>query len=238
MAAEGKLEKLEITAFKDAGFSEEVPDGRYVTQVNPEKVTLKYEIEVPEDQAQGTSATEATFGKIKPQELSFEFMFDATGAIPNPDGSSPIHDDGVFEKVRKFLSVVYEYNGEEHKPNNVRIAWGRLLFKCLLKSVSIDYRLFRADGTPLRAVASASFQGSVEDRLRVAMDASASPDITHTRVVREGETLQQLVTAIYGTPDPYLKVARANGLVNFRQLKAGTVLQFPPLVRNPSSRHA
>ncbi len=222
---------MEITAFKDAAFSEEVPNGRYVTQVNPEKVTLKYEIDVPQDQAQGTSATEATFGRIKPQELSFEFMFDATGAIPNPDGSSPIHDDGVFEKVKKFLSVVYEYNGDEHKPNHVRIAWGRLLFKCLLKTVSIDYRLFRADGTPLRAVASATFQGSVEESLRVAIDAPASADITHTRVVREGETLQQLVSAIYGTPVHYLEVARANGLVNFRKLETGRILNFPPLTQ-------
>jgi len=236
MAAEGKLEKMEITAFKDAGFSEEVPDGRFITQVNPEKVTLKYEIEVPEDQAQGTSSTEATFGKIKPQELSFEFMFDATGAIPNPDGSSPINADGVFEKVKKFLAVVYEYNGDEHKPNNVRIAWGRLLFKCLLKTVNIDYRLFRADGTPLRAVASATFQGSVEERLRVAIDAPASADITHTRVVREGETLQLLVTAVYGTPDHYLEVARANGLVNFRKLETGSVLTFPPLAK-PGKPH-
>ncbi|MES2922820.1 MAG: LysM peptidoglycan-binding domain-containing protein [Verrucomicrobiota bacterium] len=231
MAAEGKLEKLEITAFKDAEFSEEVAGGKYVTQVNPEKVMLKYEIDVPADQAQGTSATEATFGRIKPQELSFEFMFDATGAIPNPDGSSPINDDGVFERVKKFLAVVYEYNGDEHKPNHVRIAWGRLLFKCLLKNVSIDYRLFRADGTPLRAVASATFQGSVEERLRIAIDAPASADITHTRVVREGETLQQLVTAIYGKPDFYLQVARANGLVNFRRLETGRILHFPPVAK-------
>jgi hypothetical protein len=97
MADVGKLEKMEITAFKDAAFSEEAPDGRYVTQINPEKVALKYEIEVPADQAQGTSATQAVFGRIRPQELTFEFMFDSTGAIPNPDGSSPINDDGVFE---------------------------------------------------------------------------------------------------------------------------------------------
>jgi nucleoid-associated protein YgaU len=133
--------------------------------------------------------------------------------------------------VRKFLTVVYEYNGEEHRPNHVRIAWGRLLFKCSLKTVSIDYRLFRADGTPLRAVASATFQGSVEDRLRVAMDSPASADITHTRIVREGETLQQLVTAIYGTPAPYLQVARANGLVNFRRLETGRILNFPPMAK-------
>ncbi|NJM39052.1 MAG: LysM peptidoglycan-binding domain-containing protein [Akkermansiaceae bacterium] len=231
MASLGQLEKMEITAFSDAEFTEEVADGKFITQVNPEKVSLKYEIESPEDQAQGTSATEATFGKIKPQELSFEFMFDATGAIPNPDGSSPINDDGVFEKVKHFLSVVYEYNGEEHKPNNVQIAWGRLLFKCVLKSVNIDYRLFRPDGTPLRAVASAAFTGSVEERLRVAIDAPASPDITHTRSVRDGETLLQLTQEIYGHSRYYLEVARANRLTNFRKLKTGQIISFPPIAK-------
>ena len=232
MPEQGKLEKMEITAFADAEFSEEISGAKYTTQVNPEKVALKYEIEAPEDQAQGTSATEATFGKIKPQELSFEFMFDATGAIPNPDGSSPINDDGVYEKVKHFLSVVYDYNGEEHKPNNVQIAWGRLLFKCVLKSVNIDYRLFRPDGTPLRAVASASFTGSVEERLRVAIDAPASPDITHTRRVREGETLLQLAQEIYGDPRFYVEIARANRLANFRKLTTGQILTFPPIEKN------
>lgn len=226
----GKLEKMEITAFSDAEFSQPVPDGRFVTQVNPEKVSLKYEIEIPEDQAQGTSGSEARFGKIKPQELSFEFMFDSTGAIPNPDGSSPINDDGVYERVKHFMSVVYEYNGEEHKPNNVQIAWGRLLFKCVLKTVNIDYRLFRPDGTPLRAVASASFQGSVEERLRTAIEAPASPDITHTRTVRDGETLQQLVTEVYGHPKYAIPVARANRLPNPRRLNTGQILHFPPIV--------
>jgi nucleoid-associated protein YgaU len=231
MPTHGQLEKMEITAFSDAEYTEEVAGGKYVTQVNPEKVSLKYEIETPEGQAQGTSAAEATFGKIKPQELSFEFMFDSTGAIPNPDGSSPIHEDGVYEKVKHFLAVVYEYNGEEHKPNNVQIAWGRLLFKCVLKSVNIDYRLFRADGTPLRAVASASFTGSVEERLRVAIAAPASPDITHTRRVRDGETLLQLTNEIYGDSTLYLEVARASRLANFRKLASGQILVFPPIAK-------
>jgi nucleoid-associated protein YgaU len=231
MLTHGLLEKMEITAFSDAEFSTEVPDGKYITQVNPEKVSLKYEIESPPDQAQGASATQATFGRIKPQELSFEFMFDSTGAIPNPDGTSPISDDGVYEKVKHFLAVVYEYNGDEHKPNNVQIAWGRLLFKCVLKAVSIDYRLFRPDGTPLRAVASASFTGSVEERLRVARDAPASPDITHTRRVRDGETLLLLTQEIYGDSSLYLEVARANGLTNFRKLTSGQILVFPPIVK-------
>jgi len=67
MAEQGMLEKLEIIAYRDAELQEEVSDGHFITQVNPEKVSLKYEIEVPEDQAQGTSGMQATFGKLNPR---------------------------------------------------------------------------------------------------------------------------------------------------------------------------
>ena len=235
MSEQGKLEKMEITAFADADHSTAIAGAKYVTQVNPEKVALKYEIEPGGDQAQGTSATEATFGKIKPQELSFEFMFDATGAIPNPDESPAINKDGVFEKVKHFLSVVYDYNGDTHKPNNLQLAWGRLLFKCVLKTVNIDYRLFRPDGTPLRAVASASFTESIPEDLRVATDAPASPDITHTRRVKDGETLLQLAQEIYGDPRFYVEIARANRITNFRKLTTGQILNFPPIEKNSAN---
>ena len=83
-----------------------------------------------------------------------------------------------------------------------------------------------------RAVASASFTGSVEERLRVAIDAPASPDITHTRRVREGETLLQLAQEIYGNPRYYVELARANRLSNFRKLTTGQILTFPHIEKN------
>jgi len=231
METSGQLEKLELIAYETSEYKTEVPDGRFTTQINPEKVSLKYEIDIPEDQASGTSSSQATFGKMKPQDLSFEFMFDSTGAVPLPDRTSPINPLGVFPRVQEFMSVVYAYNGEEHKPNNLKIAWGKLIFKCVLKTLTIDYRLFRPDGTPIRAVASAAFQGAIDEELRVAQDAPASPDITHTRVVKDGETLQQLTKEIYGKPDYYLEVARANRLGNFRKLTTGQLISFPPIAQ-------
>jgi nucleoid-associated protein YgaU len=34
---------------------------------------------------------------------------------------------------------------------------------------------------------------------------------------------------IYGDPAPYLEVARSNGLINFRRLRDGQELVFPPI---------
>jgi nucleoid-associated protein YgaU len=226
---EGQLAKLKITAYKDERFEQPVEGGEFTAQVNPDKVSFKYQIELEEQQGQGTSGSQPRFGRTKPEELTFQFLFDATGAVPLADGSSAISNDGVDARISAFKRVVLQYNGEEHKPNNLKLIWGRLLFKCVLNELNLEYTLFRADGTPLRASATAKFVGYVEDDLRVAEERRQSPDVTHVRVVREGESLQHHVVSIYKDPALYLEVARANRLVNFRRLTAGQTLFFPPV---------
>ena len=56
-----------------------------------------------------------------------------------------------------------------------------------------------------------------------------SPDLTHIRTVQSGDTLPLLAKAMYGSSRYYLVVAEANGLDDFRNLKPGTKLFFPPL---------
>ena len=56
-----------------------------------------------------------------------------------------------------------------------------------------------------------------------------SPDLTHLRDVKDGDTLPLLVYDIYGDGKFYLEVARVNKLVNFRSLRSATRLSFPPL---------
>jgi nucleoid-associated protein YgaU len=56
-----------------------------------------------------------------------------------------------------------------------------------------------------------------------------SPDLTHVRRVKAGDTLPGLCDQIYGDPRLYLKVAAANGLDDFRRLVPGTKVFFPPL---------
>jgi len=47
--------------------------------------------------------------------------------------------------------------------------------------------------------------------------------------VRDGDTLPLLCHRIYGDPGYYLDVARHNQLTDFRQLRPGAKLHFPPL---------
>jgi Contractile injection system tube protein len=155
--------------------------------------------------------------------MSLVFFLDGTGA-------NGVKID-VQTQVEKFQTVT-GYNGDIHRPNYLKLAWGTIQIKrCVLKSASIAYKLFKADGTPLRATISATFVDAVEDQTRVALAQDSSPDLTHVRVLRAGDSLATLCHQIYGDPALYLKVARANNLDGVRHLPAGTRVRFPPLAK-------
>lgn len=231
----GELVKLKIKAFKNPQFTEEVAEGEFKTLLNPDKYVFKYKIEQNEDQAAGTSAASPRFNKALPEDLELEFVFDRTGVLTNYASGNPGDNffrdegDGVISDIEQFKKVVFDYNGEKHKPNYLVISWGTLLFKGSLTEMDITFKLFKPDGTPLRAVAKAKFKGFVEDNLRVARENSSSPDLTHVREVKEGDTLPLMAYRIYGDSRYYLEVARVNKITNFRKLRTGQRIFFPPL---------
>lgn len=222
---EGKLEKLKVVAYSDPRFTNKVGDGEFSTLLNPEKYAYTYKIEQDNQQAAGTSAASPRFNKKLPEELQLDFVFDRTGIIPE----RPKTENGIIDDLEHFKKVVLDYSGDQHKPNYVMISWGSLLFKGSLTEMNVEFKLFRPDGTPLRAVAKAKFKGFVEDDLRVARENNQSPDLTHYRVVRAGDTLPLMAFRIYGDASYYLEVARANRMTDFRNLKPGQEIYFPPI---------
>jgi nucleoid-associated protein YgaU len=203
-----------------------VDDGVFSSLLNPEKYAFKYKVEYTEAQGQGTSATQPKFVRTAPEDLNLEFLFDRTGIIK---GNSDDLGIGIVADIERFKRIVFDYNGDEHKPNYLMIGWGTLLFKGILAEMSIEYKLFSPEGVPLRAVVTASFKGVVEDSLRVARENNNSPDLTHVRIVKEGDTLPLMTFKIYGDSKYYLQVAAANNLTNFRRLQPGQQIIFPPI---------
>lgn len=221
----GELEKLKVVAYSDPEFNSKIADGEFATLMNPEKYTYHYKIETDETQAAGTSTVSPKFNKKLPENLELDFVFDRSGVINGYQSS----DNGIIDDIEKFKKVILDYNGDEHKPNYLIISWGTLLFKGALTEMDVEFKLFKPDGTPIRAVAKAKFQGFVEDNLRAARENNKSPDLTHYRTVKEGDTLPLMSFTIYGDSKYYLEVARVNNIVNFRKLKTGQKLFFPPL---------
>lgn len=221
----GELKKLKIEAFKDLEYNTKADE--FEVMFNPSSYTQKYEVEYEESQGQGTTGTPQKFGKIKPQEYSFEFVFDGTGA------SGEKKD--VSTEIDKFFTITGKVDGETHRPLYLKISWGSLISKCILKSADITYNLFEPDGYPLRAKVNAVFAENIDDVLRTAKENKSSPDLSHYREIREGENLPLLCYEIYGDSKYYADVAKANGLTDFRNLKPGEIIQFPPIKSKSAS---
>lgn len=221
--AGGRLEKLVVRAYSTPDHAESSLVGTFTAYVNPSELTLAWEMEYDSGQGSGTTGARMDFSKVKPGELQLAFFLDGTGA-------NGVKID-VQEQVDAFTTLT-GYNGDIHRPNYLLVAWGTIQVKrCVLKSASVAYKLFKPDGTPLRATISATFVDAVEDQTRVALAQDSSPDLTHVRVLRAGQTLAGLCHEIYGDATLSVKVARVNGLDGLRRLPAGTRLRFPPLDR-------
>lgn len=219
------VSKLKIYSYPDAG--RKSPDGNMEVLVNPESYSQKITVKFSEKQAPGTTGKMPKFSSMEPQKLDFELLFDSTGVI------NGVQDDknGVEAELARFKKLVLEYKGDKHRPRFLSIYWGTLKFDCCLENLDITYKLFRADGLPLRALVKAGFIGSMDDTKRVAVEAASSPDLTHVRTVMEGDTLPLMTFTIYGDSKYYIEVARINGLDNFRDLKTGMRIVFPPIAK-------
>jgi hypothetical protein len=216
----GKLEKLLIEAYRDAEYTDQ-DSMSFTTMFNPENYSIKYEVESDDTSGSGTSGSAPTFQRLKAQDLTLDFTIDGTGATGETVD--------VPDKVDEFLQVAYEYQGDEHRPRYLKIIWGTLIFKCVLKTANIQHKLFNPEGKTLRAKITATFTGFIEDNLRAAQEDSSSPDLTHMRVVKDGDTLPLMAFKIYGDSKYYLQVARVNNLKNLKKLETGQKILFPPL---------
>ena len=223
--------------------------------INPESYTLNHRVEFENRTAAGVKLP-IQYKYHHPEVLNFQFLFDGTGVIPELKsglaaaisnvpaiGALGSAATGLFgknekssvnEQIEKFKKTTLLLNSNIHSPRPVKLLWGKLNFKCRLTALSLEYKLFTSEGEPLRVIAKATFTETPESTLQELLLANfSSPDITHSRVVKEGDTLPLLTYEVYGDASYYLQVAKANNLINFNKLKPGDVIYFPPIKKQP-----
>lgn len=235
MADNGKLEKLLILAFDTSEDAERGSKAEaketFEALINPESYTLEYKVKTSDGQGQGTSGAQAKYEFTLPEELTFEFLFDNTGII---DGKP--NKDGVQKDVDRLRKMLTGYQGKSHEPYHLKVVWGSLVFTARATELSLTHKLFNPDGQPIRTIAKVKFKKSVEDKKRARKEDKSSPDLTHRRTVKGGDTLPLLCYRIYGDPRYYLQVAQVNGLDSFRKLTPNTSLLFPPIDKKGADR--
>lgn len=225
----GELTKLKIDGFGKPDYSDSPQT--YEALLNPESFSIQYKTEQNAEQPEGSTGTELKFSKILPQQLNLSLLFDGTGVIKSSKSGKTIknQESGVAEEIENFKKVVFNFDGENHEPKYLKVYWGVLNFKGRLTNMDIEFKLFKPNGAPLRAIVKVELLGSIDEELRLAEENKSSPDLTHIREVKEGDTLPLMTHRIYGDPKYYLEVARVNKILNFRKLKVGQKIFFPPL---------
>ena len=249
----GIIDKMRIEVYPTKEYKGD-PNKTIFVQLNPEKYSMKHSVEFCENQAMGTSGTDLKFNKIEGEEVNFEFFFDSSGIVPpgkikdgkgdkslldvvgdiantlKPAIVNPFGEVETVEKeVEEFKSLLMGYDGDTHQTAYLKLLWGGYNLSCRLKSMDIEYTLFRKDGRPIRAKVKCVFKGTIDYKLMMAKENKKSPDLTHERIFKMNDKLTLLAENIYQNNAFYIDVAKKNKLLTFRQINVGQNLKFPPI---------
>ncbi|MET6997344.1 CIS tube protein [Chitinophaga defluvii] len=219
------VEKIVIKGFLDKKQQDEMGIS-FTIPVNPESYARTYKIENESGATAGNQGGAPKYKGTAPEQLKLDFTLDNTGTIEG----NILNGTPVPKQIDQLVKVVYNMQGESHRPGILKIVWGSFfVFDCVLASLEINYVLFNPQGTPLRAKISATFTQYIAPEKRVEKEKKKSPDLTRVIKITNGDSLPLLTYRSYGDATHYMKVAKANNLVSFRPLRAGDELVFPPI---------
>lgn len=214
---------------------------------NPESYSMNHSLDYDENQRPLIGDLDKKFLRIKPKSLALKLFFDGTNASPSNFSRSEFGAfqtpdfNNVVAQVEMFLTLAARISGisvddfssstnsERHQPMKMMIVWGTFLMTGVLSSASVKYTMFDNDGVPIRAemditVDEAADLSLIEKEIKL-----NSPDLSKSITVKQGDTLPDLCFKEYGDASLYPKIAEVNELTNFRKLKPGTELLFPPI---------
>ncbi len=242
----GGLQKLRITH----NGQDCTKNGPIEALFNPHELNRSRSVSWQQKQAasQGGGWTwsdmEQEFLAVAPETLSIELFFDTyesrsqasdwkrAASFVQPVNPFQTSDATDVTKLTRRVAKLAEVDRELHHPPICRLSWGALtnIFTGVLTNLDQRFTLFLADGTPVRATLTCSFIESPTPAQVRAREMN-SADVVKTRVVQRNDTLHSLAAEEYHDPSLWRHIARANGIVNPRELKPGTVLTIPKLAR-------
>ncbi len=118
-----------------------------------------------------------------------------------------------------------------NEPPLVMFSWGVILSKMsYIEELDIEYTMFRADGTPLRAEVDLTLtEYDISWMAALPMNPTSMTEARKTWVVTEGQTLDWIAYQEYGNSVHWRHIAQVNNLTNPRDLRSGQILKLTPL---------
>ncbi|MFN8397711.1 MAG: LysM peptidoglycan-binding domain-containing protein [Bacteroidia bacterium] len=215
---------LVIEAYAKDDYSSKV--GSWSGDYDPPEVDLSFQNAYVSNPSMGFQKPPSYAGE-KPADFEFPLVFDNSLDMDRGKKITPIKT-----QVADFQKIAFTLNGTSHQPNFLIITCGDFLFKGQATSLTVKYGSFwQVDGNtvPTRALVTLKVRESLTTTAQKSEAKVSSPDLTHSVVVREGDSLASLSQKYYGSPLYYIELAEVNQITNFRTLKAGMRIVIPPL---------
>jgi hypothetical protein len=127
------------------------------------------------------------------------------------------------------LSALLDVDPKLHAPPVVRFVWGEVQFTGIIERLTQKFTMFLSDGTPVRATLNVTFKEYKTIKEQLAGLGRESADRTHTRIVREGESLWMYASEEYDDPGLWRHIAIKNRIFYPRILKSGDRIVIPPV---------
>jgi nucleoid-associated protein YgaU len=150
--------------------------------------------------------------------LAFSALVDTTHNLKDVD-------DEYVSRLRGLLDP----DPKLHAPPLVAFVWGRRRFVGVLDGLDITYQLFNQQGIPLRAKLGISIKEYRTVAAQLREHRKSSSDVEKTYLVRRGDTLRSIASAVYADPSRWRELAVANSIRDPRSLRPGQQLLVPRL---------
>ncbi|MEI7744523.1 MAG: LysM peptidoglycan-binding domain-containing protein [Chloroflexota bacterium] len=193
---------------------------------NPTEYRINQTLSVTRNQTPAKSGGTPQFSGTNAMTLTLQLFFDDFGSMAGD----------VTPKITTLLSWTHatqsSHDANRPCPPLVAFRWGGnpqlAEFSGYLKSVGVNYTIFRKDGTPVQAKVDISIEGQQES---IGGQNPTSHSINSRRVatVVEGDSLQSIAYRELGKPAYWRAIAELNGIDDPMRITPGTTLLIPSL---------
>jgi hypothetical protein len=193
---------------------------------NPKEYTIAKSNTWTSNQVVGKNAPKLDFSGGGPRTLTMELFFDA-------------HEEQgdvrpMLNKLWKFMMIEpskKNAKSKQSRPPLCLFQWGgHWHFKAAMTNLSVQYTLFKPNGTPVRAMASVTLQEAEDPGTQpLTNPTSHSAPGFKRRIVGPRDSLALIAFEELGDSGKWRLIADANGLDNPNKLTPGQILAIPPV---------
>lgn len=208
-----QLQKAVITKLQPS------PQKSVTCQYNPTELSLNKRVSWTPNVAKDKNVPNWSFGGGEAADMTVSLLFDTTSSGKD-----------VRSEYTNFLLDLVKIDTKLGHPPICRFQWGTInTFKAIVQSVDLTFTMFLPDGTPVRAKAKVSLKEYEDEGIFPRQNPTSASEARKIWVVIEGETLDWIAHQEYGDAGRWRHIAAVNNLDNPKDLRAGQVLNLPPL---------